>query len=108
MPCHIHPSLSLKSLQIRKTTTSSTSSSNSSSTTKLEAPLPSPMVRVVIDSYDTHKWDHSSVALTAWLNGRWKKTGYEMSPETVHAVLVLNGRKVELGKPDQMDGVFCR
>lgn len=73
-------------------------------------PLPSPMVRVILDSYDAHAetWAGSSDALTDWLNARWQKSGYSVSKETVCFTLRVNGRDAKMGMGDQLRGAFYR
>jgi hypothetical protein len=79
------------------------------STTSLpNAPLPSPVVRVVLSSYDSHDWNQSSDALTAWLNARWAKSGYSVSRETVCFTLRSHDRNAVMGKADEKDGAFLR
>jgi len=39
----------------------------------LHTALPSPLVQVVLNSYDSHNFDGSSDALADWLNARIKK-----------------------------------
>lgn len=71
-------------------------------------PLPTPMVKALLDSYDSHDFNHSADCLTAWLNGRWKKSGYQVSKETVAFTLRLHGRNARIGAVDNLNGVFYR
>lgn len=71
-------------------------------------PLSTPIVKVVLDSYDSHNFDRSADALTDWLNGRWKKSGYQVSKETVAFTLRLHGRDARRGRGDRLGGAFFR
>lgn len=71
-------------------------------------PLPSPMVAVVINAWDSHDWQGSSDAFTDWLNARWAKSGYQVSNETICFTLRSKGRDARMGLGDPTDGVFCR
>ncbi|KAH9825370.1 amidase signature enzyme [Teratosphaeria destructans] len=73
-------------------------------------PLPSPMVRVVLSSYDSYasSWNGSSDALTDWLNARWEKTGFRVSREVVCFTLRTHGRRAEMGMGDLWGGVMWR
>lgn len=77
-------------------------------TSTANQPLPSPMVKVLLDSYDSHDFNQSSDALTGWLNARWKKSGYQVSNETVCFTLRANGRDAKIGKGDERGGAFVR
>ncbi|KAK3070164.1 hypothetical protein LTR53_010927, partial [Teratosphaeriaceae sp. CCFEE 6253] len=70
--------------------------------------LPSPLVRVVLQSFDAQAWDGSSDALTDWLNARWAKTGFKVSKETICFTLRANGRNAAMRVGDAMEGKFCR
>ncbi|KAF1964182.1 amidase signature enzyme [Bimuria novae-zelandiae CBS 107.79] len=52
---------------------------------------------VILREWDARRWGCSADALTAWLNRRWKKSGYEVDPETVCEVLRRNGRMAVRG-----------
>ncbi|KAK3116565.1 hypothetical protein LTR53_002933 [Teratosphaeriaceae sp. CCFEE 6253] len=65
--------------------------------------LPSPLVRVVLESFDAQAWDGSSDALTDWLNARWAKTGFKVSKETICFTLRANGRNAAMGVGDAME-----
>ncbi|EMC91454.1 hypothetical protein BAUCODRAFT_329308 [Baudoinia panamericana UAMH 10762] len=82
--------------------------STPSAASEPNAPLPSPITKVLLDSYDAYDWNHSADALTDWLNARWKKTGFQVSRETVCFTLRANGRDAEIGTGDRMEGAFCR
>ncbi|TKA77613.1 hypothetical protein B0A55_03134 [Friedmanniomyces simplex] len=66
--------------------------SSLSPSSRPHAPLPSPLVRVLLASYDARDWHHSADALADWLNARWRKTGFRVSRETVCFTLRINGR----------------
>lgn len=70
--------------------------------------LPEPIVKVILASWDEHDWRGSSDALADWLNARWKKTGYSVSRECVHALLVMNFRNASPGLGDHLDGAYTR
>lgn len=71
-------------------------------------PLPSPLVRIVLQCWDEHDWHRSSDALTDWLNARWSKTGFEVSNETVCFYLRSTGRDGVRGLGDHLGGAFYR
>lgn len=71
-------------------------------------PMSSPLIRVVLEAWDTHEWNNSSAALTNWLNARWAKTGCQVSEETVCFTLRTNGRDAKMGVTDPLDGAFVR
>lgn len=71
-------------------------------------PLPSPVVQVVLESYDSRDWQSSSDALTDWLNARWAKSGYQVSKEVVCFTLRANGRDAKMGLGDHLEGRFER
>ena len=79
-----------------------------SATSAASQPLPSPMVKVLLDSYDNNSFDQSADALTSWLNSRWRKSGNQVSRETVAFTLRLNGRDARLDVDDKLDGAFHR
>ena len=79
--------------------------SNSSATNE---PLPSPMVNVLLQSWEEHDWQHSAAALSDWLNARWAKTGYQVSEETVCFTLRSNGKDARMGLGDALGGAFLR
>lgn len=94
------PNLGIRATSFSKYTPSASSSANQA--------LPSPIVRVVLESYDSHDWNRSSDALADWLNGRWRKSGYQVSREVVCFTLRVNGRDAEMGRGDRLNGAFCR
>ena len=71
-------------------------------------PLPSPVVSVLLDSWDKHDFGSSSDAMTNWLNARWKKSGYQVSKEVVCSTLRSHGRDARMGLGDHLDGAFFR
>lgn len=78
-----------------------------SAASALHQPLPSPMVKVILSSWDTYNFDSSSDALAGWLNARWKKSGYEVSKETVCFTLRTNGRmNAKMCITDPQGGAF--
>lgn len=79
-----------------------------SETSLANEPLPSPMVNVLLEAWDSHEWNHSSSAITNWLNARWAKTGYQVSEETVYFTLRASGRDARMGLGDSLEGAFCR
>ena len=87
---------------------SSSHSYTPSPASNFHEPLPSAIVSVVLHSYDSHDWQQSSDALTDWLNARWKKSGYQVSRQTVHFTLRLHGRDAKMGLGDHLGGAFCR
>jgi hypothetical protein len=66
------------------------------------SPLPSPVTEVVLDCWDRYDWRSSSDALTAWINARWKKTGFEISREVVCFTLRMHGRDAKMGLGDHL------
>lgn len=70
--------------------------------------LPSPMVRVLLESYDSRDFGHSADAFTDWLNARWKKSGYQVSKEVVCFTLRSHGRDARPGQVDKTGGTFYR
>lgn len=71
-------------------------------------PLPSPIAKVVLDAWDAYDWNHSSDAIADWLNGRWAKSGFEVSKETICFTLRSQGRDARMGLVDRLDGAFYR
>ena len=71
-------------------------------------PLPSPIERVLLNSWDTYEFYGSADALTNWLNERWTKTGYHVSKETVCFTLKANGKDASIGVEDPLDGELDR
>ncbi|CAK3850071.1 Hypothetical predicted protein [Lecanosticta acicola] len=71
-------------------------------------PLPSEIAKVVLKEWDARNWHQSSDALTSWLNSRWRKTGYQVSPQTVCWTLKAAGRDAQMGLGDPEDGAFLR
>ena len=71
-------------------------------------PLPSPVRQVLLEAWDAHDWEHSSDAITSWLNGRWEKSGYQVSNETVCFTLRAHGRDARMGLGDRLEGAFIR
>lgn len=69
---------------------------------------PSPVVAIVLASFDRLDFGKSSDALTDWLNARWAKSQYQISPEVVTFILRSNGRDATRGFGDHLDGAFCR
>ena len=92
----------------RPTHTTFTSTYTPSSSSLLNQPLPAPMVKVLLEAYDAHSWDQSSDALTDWLNSRWRKSGYQVSRETVCFTLRVHGRNARMGGEDNLEGAFLR
>ncbi len=72
------------------------------------SPLPSPIARIVVESFDAHDWEHSSDALTDWLNARWAKSGYRVSKEVVCFTLRLTGRDARMALGYRGEGGFVR
>jgi len=66
------------------------------------------VIDVILQEWDARKWGCSADALASWLNMRWKKSGYEISAETVCEVLRANGRVAFRGLSDVEDGAFSR
>ncbi|KAK4546224.1 hypothetical protein LTR36_002361 [Oleoguttula mirabilis] len=100
--------LGLHCTRTPKPSSSSSSLYTPSTTSATNQPLPSPMVKVLLDSYDSHEFQQSSDALTDWLNARWKKSGYQVSKETVCFTLRANGRDARMGGGDELSGAFLR
>lgn len=67
------------------------------STTTPNTPLPSPVTTLVLQAWDKYAFGQSADALTNWLNARWRKSGYEVSRETVYFTLRLNVRDARMG-----------
>lgn len=66
------------------------------------------IVEVILREWDGRRWGCSADALAGWLNRRWKKSGYEVSAETVCEILRDNGRMAFRGLGDEGDGKFER
>lgn len=72
-------------------------------------PLPDkPIVELILHEWDTRRFSCSADALATWLNARWRKSGYELSAETVCEVLRSNGRIAFRGLGDDAAGAFAR
>ncbi|KAL6150262.1 hypothetical protein ACJQWK_00144 [Exserohilum turcicum] len=72
-------------------------------------PLPDqPIIDLILHEWDTRRFSCSADALADWLNARWRKSGYELSPETVCEVLRSNGRIAFRGLGDDAEGAFSR
>lgn len=72
-------------------------------------PLPDkPIIDLILHEWDTRRFSCSADALADWLNARWKKSGYELSAETVCEVLRSNGRIAFRGLGDDAAGAFAR
>ncbi|CBX97363.1 hypothetical protein IAQ61_007216 [Plenodomus lingam] len=72
-------------------------------------PLPDqPIVELILHEWDTRRFSCSADALADWLNARWRKSGYEISAETVCEVLRSNGRIAFRGLGDDAAGAFSR
>ncbi|KAH7558848.1 amidase signature domain-containing protein [Bipolaris maydis] len=72
-------------------------------------PLPDqPIVDLILHEWDTRRFSCSADALADWLNARWRKSGYELSAETVCEVLRSNGRIAFRGLGDDAEGAFSR
>jgi amidase len=72
-------------------------------------PLPDkPIIDLILHEWDTRRFSCSADALADWLNARWKKSGYELSAETVCEVLRSNGRIAFRGLGDDAEGAFAR
>lgn len=72
-------------------------------------PLPDkPIIELILHEWDTRRFSCSADALAAWLNARWRKSGYELSAETVCEVLRSNGRIAFRGLGDDAAGAFAR
>jgi len=82
-------------------------------TVPLQDPNPEPMpdkpiIDLILHEWDTRKFSCSADALAQWLNARWRKSGYELSAETVCEVLRSNGRIAFRGLGDDDEGAFTR
>ncbi|KAK8430335.1 amidase signature domain-containing protein [Phyllosticta citricarpa] len=62
------------------------SSSSSSSTGQAQSAPDAPIIRVILKEWDTRDFGHSSDALAAWLNARWRKSGYRVDEDVVWRV----------------------
>ncbi|PSN74128.1 amidase signature enzyme [Corynespora cassiicola Philippines] len=72
-------------------------------------PLPDrPIIELILHEWDTRRFSCSADALADWLNARWRKSGYELSAETVCEVLRSNGRIAFRGLGDDAAGAFAR
>ncbi|KAF2638485.1 amidase signature enzyme [Massarina eburnea CBS 473.64] len=72
-------------------------------------PLPDrPIIELILHEWDTRRFSCSADALADWLNARWKKSGYQLSAETVCEVLRNNGRIAFRGLGDDAEGAFAR
>lgn len=72
-------------------------------------PLPDkPIVELILHEWDTRRFSCSADALADWLNARWRKSGYELSAETICEVLRSNGRIAFRGLGDDSQGAFSR
>ena len=72
-------------------------------------PLPDrPIIELILHEWDTRRFNCSADALADWLNARWKKSGYQLSAETVCEVLRSNGRTAFRGLGDDAEGAFAR
>jgi len=72
-------------------------------------PLPDkPIIELILHEWDTRRFSCSADALADWLNARWRKSGYELSAETVCEVLRSNGRIAFRGLGDDAEGAFAR
>ncbi|CAG5179210.1 uncharacterized protein ALTATR162_LOCUS9088 [Alternaria atra] len=72
-------------------------------------PLPDqPIVDLILHEWDTRRFSCSADALADWLNARWRKSGYELSAETICEVLRSNGRIAFRGLGDDAEGAFSR
>lgn len=67
-----------------------------------------PIIDLILHEWDTKRFSCSADALAEWLNSRWKKSGYQLSAETVCEVLRSNGRIAFRGQRDSDDGKFMR
>ncbi|KAF2144249.1 uncharacterized protein K452DRAFT_223664 [Aplosporella prunicola CBS 121167] len=73
------------------------------------APAPDPpVIRVILREWDMRDFRQSSDALAEWLNARWRKSGYALSPEAVYEILKANGRVAFRGLGDESGGAFAR
>ncbi|KAF2002411.1 amidase signature enzyme [Amniculicola lignicola CBS 123094] len=72
-------------------------------------PLPDkPIIDLILHEWDTRRFSCSADALADWLNARWRKSGYELSAETICEVLRSNGRIAFRGLGDDSEGAFAR
>ncbi|KAF2025374.1 amidase signature enzyme [Setomelanomma holmii] len=72
-------------------------------------PLPDqPIIDLILHEWDTRRFSCSADALADWLNARWRKSGYELSAETICEVLRSNGRIAFRGLGDDAEGAFSR
>ncbi|KAF2015272.1 amidase signature enzyme [Aaosphaeria arxii CBS 175.79] len=72
-------------------------------------PLPDkPIIDLILHEWDTRRFSCSADALADWLNARWRKSGYELSAETICEVLRSNGRIAFRGLGDDSQGAFAR
>lgn len=67
-----------------------------------------PIIDLILHEWDTRRFSCSADALADWLNARWRKSGYELSPETVCEVLRSNGRIAFRGLGDDSEHAFTR
>ncbi|KAF1982341.1 hypothetical protein K402DRAFT_340528, partial [Aulographum hederae CBS 113979] len=67
-----------------------------------------PVIDVILNDWNSKDWKNSADALAAWFNARWKKSGYSLSREAVHEILVRNGKQAVGGLGDYKDGAFRR
>jgi amidase len=67
-----------------------------------------PIIDLILHEWDTRRFSCSADALADWLNARWRKSGYELSAETVCEVLRSNGRIAFRGLGDDAEGAFSR
>lgn len=67
-----------------------------------------PIIRVILKEWDTRDFGQSSDALAAWLNARWRKSGYRVSEEVVWGILQASGREAWRGLGDRAQGAFAR
>jgi hypothetical protein len=72
-------------------------------------PLPDqPIIDLILHEWDTRRFSCSADALADWLNARWRKSGYELSAETICEVLRSNGRIAFRGLGDDAENAFSR
>lgn len=81
---------------------------STSTATNTHQPLPTPVTTVLLSAWDTQNFGHSADALADWINLRWRKSGYEVSRETVCFTLRLHGRDARMGVRDPLEGAFHR
>ncbi|KAK8152749.1 amidase signature domain-containing protein [Phyllosticta citribraziliensis] len=67
-----------------------------------------PIIRVILKEWDTRDFGHSSDALAAWLNARWRKSGYRVDEDVVWRILQASGREAWRGLGDRSQGAFVR